>query len=75
MSATSFRILIITALQVLADRRTDEARLGTYYTSMPLYRSGAGTNILPVGIGSPPQQVNLTLSKHFVIALDDVWLV
>ena len=46
-----------------ADRRTDIARLGDFYSSIPLYRSGSGTNIFSVGIGSPEQQVNLTLSK------------
>ena len=60
--------LVLAALQARAERRTDEARLGTFYTSLPLYRSGAGTNILPVGIGSPSQQVNLTLSESCLVS-------
>jgi hypothetical protein len=46
-----------------ADSSTDEARLGSFYTSIPLWRSGAGTNILRVGVGTPATNVNLTLSE------------
>lgn len=55
--------LISSLRHVRADRRTDIARLGEWYTSLTLYRSGSGTNVLPVKIGSTEQQVNLTLSK------------
>ena len=42
----------------------DADRLGQFYTALPLYRSGAGTNVLPVGVGTPPQMVNLTLTTN-----------
>lgn len=55
--------LLVQALRVRADDREDEARLGSFYTTIPLWRSGSGTNVVNVGIGNPPQDVNLTLSK------------
>ena len=58
-----FFSLIALLAPARADRRTDIARLGEYYTSLPLYRSGSGTNVLPVAIGNPEQQINLTLSE------------
>lgn len=48
----------------LADTNLDASRLGSFYTALPLYRSGAGTNILSVGIGTPETNVNLTLSEY-----------
>ncbi|ORX37386.1 aspartic peptidase domain-containing protein [Kockovaella imperatae] len=42
----------------------DRDRLGDFYTSIPLYRSGSGTNVIPVGVGTSPQFVNLTLTTN-----------
>jgi hypothetical protein len=44
-----------------ASSATDASRLGQYYTSLPLYRSGSGTNVLTVGVGTPAVDVNLTV--------------
>jgi hypothetical protein len=56
--------LIACSTIVSADKTTDAARLGSFYTTIPLYRSGSGTNVLTVGVGKPAQQVNLTLSEQ-----------
>ncbi|WVQ97625.1 hypothetical protein IAU59_004739 [Kwoniella sp. CBS 9459] len=47
-----------------ADRDTDVARLGTELSSMPLYRSGAGTNVLRVSVGTPGVEMDLTCSTN-----------
>lgn len=60
---------LIVCLAARADSRTDDARLGEFYTSIPLWRSGSGTNIFSVGLGTPPQEVNLTLSQAFSFVL------
>lgn len=50
--------LLLTVCSVAAAQR----QLGDYYTSIPVYRTGRGSNIVPVGFGTPEQQFNLTLS-------------
>ena len=57
-----FLPLILLIVPALADTATDTSRLGSYYTSLPLYR-GAGTNVFVVGVGTPPQEVNLTVCE------------
>ncbi|WVN89123.1 uncharacterized protein L203_104339 [Cryptococcus depauperatus CBS 7841] len=49
---------------VFADHKLDLSRMGPFYSSMPLYRGGAGTNVLTVGVGSPKTVVNLTCSTN-----------
>ncbi|WVR06058.1 hypothetical protein IAU60_003086 [Kwoniella sp. DSM 27419] len=46
---------------VSAERGVD-IRLGSTYTSMPLYRSGAGTNVVKVKVGTPEVDMQLTCS-------------
>ncbi|WVW82514.1 hypothetical protein I302_104525 [Kwoniella bestiolae CBS 10118] len=56
---------------VRADAKLDQQRIGSEYTTMPLYRSGAGTNVLNVNVGSPPTEMRLTCSTNvdfFIIA-------
>jgi hypothetical protein len=42
----------------------DASRLGKYYTSLPFYRTGQGTNVFTVGVGTPAVEVNLTVCEH-----------
>ncbi|ORY29360.1 aspartic peptidase domain-containing protein [Naematelia encephala] len=49
---------------VLTDANLDKSRLGEYYTAISIYRSGTGTNVVSVGFGTPPQDVNLTLTTN-----------
>ncbi|CAD6589504.1 MAG: hypothetical protein TREMPRED_005380 [Tremellales sp. Tagirdzhanova-0007] len=58
-----FLLFLVIIPQVLADAATDASRLGSFYTALDLYR-GSATNILVVGIGTPPQDVNLTVSTN-----------
>ncbi|OCF37661.1 hypothetical protein I316_00788 [Kwoniella heveanensis BCC8398] len=51
-------------LPAQADHNTDVARLGTEFSSMPLYRSGAGTNVLRVSVGTPGVEMDLTCSTN-----------
>ncbi|OCF74007.1 hypothetical protein I204_05857 [Kwoniella mangroviensis CBS 8886] len=56
---------------VRADDRQDQERMGSEYTTMPLYRSGAGTNVLSANVGNPPTEMRLTCSTNvdfFIIA-------
>ena len=55
--------LLFLLSNTLADQKEDDARLGQYYTSIPIYRSGSGTNVVQVGLGTPAQEFNLTLSE------------
>ncbi|WWC86447.1 uncharacterized protein L201_001324 [Kwoniella dendrophila CBS 6074] len=75
LSASVLAVLLTNNLyQVKADDKTDAARIGSEYTSMPLYRSGAGTNVLSVNVGNPPTELRLTCStnvKFFVVASAD----
>ena len=62
-----FLLFLVIIPQVLADAATDASRLGSFYTALDLYR-GSATNILVVGIGTPPQDVNLTVCQ--LVGLD-----
>ncbi|KAK8866113.1 hypothetical protein IAR55_001264 [Kwoniella newhampshirensis] len=78
MPSLSLLALVPVILSILinptrGDSKLDAARLGTEYTSMPLYRTGAGTNVLTVGIGTPEVIVNLTCSTNvefFIVAAE-----
>ncbi|KAL7419284.1 hypothetical protein Q5752_006121 [Cryptotrichosporon argae] len=65
-------VVLAVAHRGRADTSTDAARLGEEYTTLPLYRSGAGTNVLSVGLGTPAQAFNLTLSTNvdYVMVVD-----
>jgi hypothetical protein len=52
---------------VYGDTAEDNSRLGEFYTAIPLYRSGAGTNVVSVGLGTPAQQLNLTACEPGVL--------
>ncbi|WRT64341.1 uncharacterized protein IL334_001273 [Kwoniella shivajii] len=57
--------------QVRGDAKLDTTRIGSEYTSMPLYRSGAGTNVLDVSVGTPGTEMRLTCSTNvdfFIVA-------
>ena len=54
---------LLTAVLVSAISETDAGRVGTFYTSIPIYRTGAGTNVVSVGLGTPAVDVNLTLCE------------
>ncbi len=41
----------------------DRSRLGTYVTTIPIYRTEGNTNVVTVGVGTPGQSVNLTLCE------------
>ncbi|ODN90212.1 hypothetical protein L198_06230 [Cryptococcus wingfieldii CBS 7118] len=56
--------LPLLSLPALADHRLDLTRMGAAYTGLPLYRSGAGTNVLQIGVGTPEVVVNLTASTN-----------
>ena len=57
-----FLLLLVNLPWVLADAATDASRLGSYFTALDLYR-GSTTNIFVVGIGTPPQEFNLTVCQ------------
>lgn len=52
-------------LQVRADEQLDRQRTDTWLTDIPFYRSGRGTNVVPVQVGSTETRVNLTVSKWY----------
>lgn len=54
------------------DTAEDNSRLGEFYTAIPLYRSGAGSNVISVGLGTPAQQLNLTACASTSIACIEV---
>ncbi|ODO05944.1 hypothetical protein I350_05005 [Cryptococcus amylolentus CBS 6273] len=56
--------LPLLSLPALADHKLDLTRMGAAYTGLPLYRSGAGTNVLQIGVGTPEVVVNLTASTN-----------
>lgn len=58
-----FLLFLILARQLTAQSASDASRLGSSYTALTLYR-GSATNILVVGVGTPPQDVNLTVCGH-----------
>lgn len=41
----------------------DRSRLGTYVTSIPIFRTEGGSNVVTVGVGTPGQELNLTLCE------------
>lgn len=57
-------LLATLAQDAHADSNLDFSRMGSYYTPMPLYRNGAGTNVLTIGVGTPEVVVNLTCCKY-----------
>ncbi|RXK39222.1 hypothetical protein M231_03442 [Tremella mesenterica] len=64
---TLFFGLLVSALlysSAIADQALDQSRLGTEYTLLPIYRTEGGTNALALGIGTPAQDFNLTLSTN-----------
>ncbi|WWC66206.1 uncharacterized protein I206_100107 [Kwoniella pini CBS 10737] len=64
-------VFSVVVRHVRGDDRTDTQRIGTEYTSMPLYRSGAGTNVMSANVGNPPTELKLTCSTNvdfFVVA-------
>ncbi|WVF70277.1 hypothetical protein IAT40_005066 [Kwoniella sp. CBS 6097] len=60
----SLLLALSSLITVKADHETDVARLGTEFSSLPLYRSGAGTNVLRVSVGSPGVEMDLTCSTN-----------
>ncbi|KAE8542919.1 hypothetical protein D1P53_000982 [Cryptococcus gattii VGV] len=57
-------LLATLAQDAHADSNLDFSRMGSYYTPMPLYRNGAGTNVLTIGVGTPEVVMNLTCSTN-----------
>jgi hypothetical protein len=45
----------------IAGPEEDAARLGQFYTDIPIYRTRGGNNVVTVGLGDPVQELNLTL--------------
>ena len=48
---------------VHADAELDRTRTGAWLTDIPIYRSGSGSNVVPVRIGSGDVGVNLTVCE------------
>lgn len=57
-------LLAILAQDARADSSPNLNGMGSRYTSIPLYRNGAGANILKVGVGTPEVVMNLTCCKY-----------
>lgn len=54
-------VLILIASQTLAQ---DRSKLGDFYSNIPLYRTGQGSNVVSVGVGTPEQRFNLTFCEY-----------
>lgn len=48
---------------VRSDAELDASRNGEYYTEIPIYRSGSGTNVVKVKVGNPATDVQLTVCE------------
>lgn len=57
-------LLAILGQDARADSNPNLNGMGSGYTSIPLYRNGAGANILKVGVGTPEVVMNLTCCKY-----------
>ena len=62
-------LLATIPLDVKGDTQLDAQRTGAWVTDIPFYRSGEGTNVVPVRIGSAFTQVNLTVSEYIQLLL------
>jgi hypothetical protein len=56
-------LVLLHAPIVLADSSVDSSRLGTEYTALNLLRTGSGSNVFSVGVGTPSIEVNLTVCE------------
>jgi hypothetical protein len=65
-------LLAIPILPALAGPDEDNARLGSYYTNIAIYRSGSGNNVVSVGLGDPVQDFNLTLCTFSYVSPCDL---
>lgn len=62
---TSLSVTVLILLPAIRATPPPTSALPTTASSLPFFRSGSGTNVLPVLAGTPPQPVNLTLSTSF----------
>jgi hypothetical protein len=60
---TPRRLFLFSLLVSAVAAQSDASRLGSFYTTLPIYRSGAGTNTVSIGLGAPAQPMNLTVCE------------